>query len=300
MKIYLDCIPCFFRQAIEMARMAGLNEKKQKKVIDALAGTLPKLSLSVSPPEVARMVNKILKKNTRTPDLYAQIKQKSNDVGLRIYDKLKKKVACSKIKLLTAVEIAIIGNIIDYGAKNHLEVDKELDKLLYEEEQIIKKENKNIFGFRKFAYQLQRAKTILYLADNAGETVFDRVLIEEIKRGDETKEIIYAVKEKPVINDALIKDALVCGIDKTAEVISSGSDAPGTVLRLCSKKFLKIYNNADMIISKGQGNFEALSNSKRPVFFMFIAKCAVIAKKVNSNIGDIVLLYHHSKSRKHN
>jgi len=187
MKTYLDCIPCFFRQAIEAARMAGLSSRKQKKVVDELGSILPELSLSLSPPEVARIVNKILEKNAKGRDIYARVKQKSNDVGLRIYDKLKKKTAYSQDGLLTAVEIAIIGNIIDYGAKNHLDVDKELDKLLDEEEQIIKKENKHIFNYREFSYQLQRAQTILYLADNAGETVFDRVLIEEIKKTDKTK-----------------------------------------------------------------------------------------------------------------
>ena len=136
------------------------------------------------------------------------------------------------------------------------------------------------------------------MADNAGETVFDRILIEEIKKGDSNKEIIYAVKESPAINDALIEDAYYCGIDRIAKVISSGSDAPGTVLSLCSKKFLKLYRNADMIISKGQGNFEALSNAKRPIFFMFMAKCPVIAREVNCKIGDVILLYHKVKKRK--
>ena len=298
MKTYLDCIPCFFRQAIEAARIAGLSGRKQKKVVDELGSILPELSLSLTPPEVARIVNKILQKNVKGRDIYARIKQKSNDVGLRIYDKLKKKAADSQDSLLTAVEIAIIGNIIDYGAKNHLDVDKELDKLLYEEEQIIKKENKQIFNYREFSHQLRRAETILYLADNAGETVFDRVLIEQIKKTDRTKKIIYAVKEKPVINDALIKDAVVCGIDQTAEIISSGSDAPGTVLSLCSREFLAIYKKADMIISKGQGNFEALSGSKRAIFFLFMIKCSVIAQNVGANIGDIILLYHHGKKQR--
>jgi len=296
MKTYLDCIPCFFRQIIEAARMAGLSRKKQKKVVDELGCILPKLSLAMSPPEVARIVNKILHKNIKGRDIYARIKQKSNDVGLRIYDQLKKKVAYSQDRLLAAVEVAIIGNIIDYGAKNHLDVDKELDKMLEEQEKTIKKENKHIFNYGEFSYQLQRAKTILYLADNAGETVFDRVLIEEIKRTDRTKKIIYAVKEKPVINDALIKDAVVCGIDQQANIISSGSDAPGTVLSRCSKEFLAIYKKSDMIISKGQGNFEALSGSKRSVFFLFIAKCSVIAQNAGCNIGDIILLYHRGKN----
>ncbi|MCK5655532.1 MAG: DUF89 family protein, partial [Candidatus Aureabacteria bacterium] len=114
-------------------------------------------------------------------------------------------------------------------------------------------------------------------------------LIEEIKRIDRDKRIVYAVKEKPVINDALVEDACVCGIDKLAKVISSGSDAPGTVLSLCSKNFLRIYKKADMVISKGQGNFEALSTTKRQAFFLLMAKCPVIAKDVGCEVGDVIL-----------
>ena len=109
---------------------------------------------------------------------------------------------------------------------------------------------------------------------------------------DKDKEIVYAVKEKPIINDALAKDALVCGIEKNAQIISSGSDAPGTILSLCSKEFLKVYKKADVIISKGQGNFEALSAEHRPIFFLFMAKCPVIAYDVGCKIGDVVLLYN--------
>ncbi|MBU1044012.1 MAG: DUF89 family protein [Candidatus Omnitrophica bacterium] len=293
MKTYLDCIPCFFRQVIDAGRMAGLDDKQQKKVVDKFASILPELSLDMSPPEIARLTNKLLQKTAKSKDLYAKIKQKSNQIGLRMYEKLKQKVEASKDQLLAAVEIAIIGNIIDYGAKNHLDLDKELDRMLRKEKQLIKKEKKRIFNYKQFKEQLSRAKTILYLADNAGETVFDRVLIEQIKRIDPNKIIIYAVKDKPVINDALLEDALICGIDKQAEIISSGSDAPGTVLALCSKKFLDVYNKADMIISKGQGNFEALAAvNKRLIFFLFMVKCAVVAENVDCKIGDITLLFN--------
>ncbi|MFH1063408.1 MAG: ARMT1-like domain-containing protein [Candidatus Omnitrophota bacterium] len=295
MKTYLDCIPCFFRQAIDAGRMAGLDAKQQKKIIDELASILPKLSLAMSPPEIARLTNKILQKNAKSKDIYAKIKQKSNRIGLRMYKKLKQKVQNAKDPLLDAVEIAIIGNIIDYGAKNQLDVDKELAKMLRQEKQLIKKEKKQIFNYQEFKRQLVKAKTILYLADNAGETVFDRVLLEQIKSIHPDKKIIYAVKDKPVINDALLEDALYCGIDKFAEIMSSGSDAPGTVLGLCSKKFLALYKQADMVISKGQGNFEALTPAKRPIFFLFMVKCAVVAKNIDCKIGNIILFYNNKQ-----
>ena len=120
-------------------------------------------------------------------------------------------------------------------------------------------------------------------------------MIEEIKRSYKKKRIYYAVKEKPIINDALAEDAKACGIDKVAEVISSGLDLPGTALSLCSKKFLKIYRKAGMIISKGQGNFEALSDKKKQIFFLFMAKCPVVAKDVGCKLGDIILVSNKDK-----
>jgi len=290
MKTYLDCIPCFFKQALEAARMAGAGKIKQKKILNKVAEVLPQFSLTSSPPEMGRVIYELAKSITKQSDPYAQIKEKSNRQALGIYNKLKKKVKYSHDRLLMAVELAIAGNIIDYGVKNSLDVDAELARILREENKIVKKESKAIFDYKSFKQALHNAETILYLADNAGETVFDRILIEEIKRADKNKNIIYAVKEKPVINDALIEDALACGIDKSAQVMSSGSDAPGTILSLCSKDFLKVYKKADMVISKGQGNFEVLSSAKRQVFFLFMAKCPVIAQEIGCELGDVILL----------
>ncbi len=290
MKTYLDCIPCFFKQALEAARMAGAGKTKQKKILNKVAEVLPQFSLTSSPPEMGRVIYELAKSITKQSDPYAQIKEKSNRQALGIYSKLKKKIKYSHDRLLMAVELAIAGNIIDYGVKNSLDVDAELARILREENKIVKKESKAIFDYKSFKQALHNAETILYLADNAGETVFDRILIEEIKRADKNKNIIYAVKEKPVINDALIEDALACGIDKSAQVMSSGSDAPGTILSLCSKDFLKVYKKADMVISKGQGNFEVLSSAKRQVFFLFMAKCPVIAQEIGCELGDVILL----------
>ena len=227
-------------------------------------------------------------------DPYKKIKSKSNKLALELYPELIKRLSKSSDRLLDAVKLSIIGNIIDYGAKNSFNVERDLDRLLNEEISAKKGNKKNSryeqFHYKRFKNALKAAKTVLYLADNAGETVFDRILIEEIKRAFNDRRIIYVVKEIPIINDATIEDAYTCGIDKIAEVISSGSNAPGTVLSLCSKDFLKLYRRVDMIISKGQGNFEALSGEKREIFFLFLAKCPVIARDAGCQVGDIILL----------
>lgn len=289
MNTYLECVPCFFRQLLEGGRILRATPKQQKYLLDEFARRIPKLSLKSSPPETARIVYRLLKKIAPDNDLYKKIKQKSNRTALRLLAKLKNKVGHSKDRLLTSVELAIAGNIIDFGAKNNLNVKEELKKILDREKQSVRRPT--IFHYREFKDALKKAKHILYLGDNAGETVFDRILIEQIKEVYPDKEMCYAVKDKPVINDALIEDAVICGIDKVAKVVSNGTDAPGTILGLCSKEFKRIYNKADMIISKGQANFESLSNEKRPVFFLFMVKCPVVAKETGCELGDIVLFY---------
>jgi uncharacterized protein with ATP-grasp and redox domains len=297
MKTYLDCIPCFFRQALEGSRIVRATPKQQKKIIDEFARRIPKISLEASPPEIARIGYKLLRIVSFNGDPYQAIKQKSNRCALRLLGKLREKVTRSKDKLLTAVELAIAGNIIDFGVKNNLNIKEELKKVLAEENKVIHKQS--IFHYAEFRQALKRAGDILYLADNAGEVVFDRVLIEEIKKECPDKNIYYAVKEKPVINDALLEDAKVCGIDKVVRVISNGTDAPGTILALCSKEFKQIYKSTDMIISKGQGNFESLSNEKRPIFFLFMVKCPVVAKETGCKMGNIVLFYNLNKKWSH-
>jgi uncharacterized protein with ATP-grasp and redox domains len=290
-KTYLDCIPCFFKQALEASRIAGADTETQRQILNEVARVLPEFPLEASPPQMAWTIYGLVKEYTQKEDPYLRIKEKSNQFAMGFIDQITNKLVKSRDRLLTAIELAIAGNIIDYGVKNTLDIDEELERIMASEQKVIKNEDGKIFQFKKFKTAVMKAKSVLYLADNAGETVFDRILLEEIKNIDHKKEMIYAVKEKPIINDALIKDALDCGIDCTADIMSSGSDAPGTILSLCSDEFMDKYNNADMVISKGQGNFEGLSETKRSIFFLLLAKCPVIARDVGCRVGDVILLF---------
>jgi uncharacterized protein with ATP-grasp and redox domains len=276
MKTYLECIPCFFKQALIASQIAGADEVTQKKVLDKLSQMIPDFSLEQKPPEMGKDIYALVRDVTGNPDPFKEIKYRFNKIALNLYPNLKKKVKESKDPLLTAIRLSIAGNVIDYGTPNSFNVDDEIDDIL--------KKDFAVFDYEKFKNALANTSKILYLADNAGEVVFDKILIEELN-----KEIIYVVRDKPIINDALIEDALFCGMDKIAKVISSGSDAPGTILEYCSKDFLDIYKNSKLIISKGQGNFEALSEETKPLFFLFKAKCYCSAKDVGCNIGDIIL-----------
>ena len=289
MRTYLECIPCFFNQLLTASKILNIPYNKQKKILIEFSKIIPHINLSSPPPYMSRIGYNIFKEITGNSDPFKKVKEKSNIVALGEYENLKKKVRKASEPLLFSVELAIAGNIIDFGVKGEIDINKEVKRIVNRERNSIKK---GVFHFDEFKEELKKAKTILYLGDNAGEVVFDRILIEEIKSIYSDKKIFYAVKEKAAINDALIEDAIFCGIDKSAEIISNGTDAPGTILSLCSKEFLKLYRKADIIISKGQGNYETLSNSKRPIFFLFMVKCEVVARNSGCDKGSIVLLYN--------
>jgi len=289
MKTYLDCIPCFYRQALDAARLAGADEITQKKIIDEFSQLIPNFTLETAPPEMGRAIYSLVGKISGVKDPFKEIKENSNKFALKLYPKLKQEINISEDRLLAAVKLSIIGNIIDYGAKNSLNVTEEIDYLFQGNFKTDNKNSPTIFKYKQFKEALNKVDTIIYLADNAGEVVFDRLLIEELVE-ELGKQVNYVVRGKPIINDALIEDAIFCGINKVAKVISSGSDAPGTLLKYCSPELIKLYQNAELIISKGQGNYESLSEEDKSIFFLFKAKCPVIAKDIGCNVGDMILV----------
>jgi len=280
MKTYLDCIPCFFRQGLEATRMATDDEEKQRKVLDEIAKELPQIPLNSSPPEMGRKIHKIVRQIAGSSDPYKKIKDKYNKIALRLYPKLREIARKGKDPLLMSIRVAIAGNIIDFGVNTHIDIEPEIKQIL--------KQDFAIFDYIPFKKTLEYTDELLYIADNSGEVVFDRILIELIIEKS-NKKVTYVVREKPIINDATIEDALFCGIDKVARIISSGSDGPGTFLSLATNEFRSYFSRAKLIISKGQGNYETLSEVNKPIFFLLKAKCPVIAKDLGCKAGDIVL-----------
>lgn len=238
---------------------------------------LETISLESTPPESANLIYQKVREITGNNDPYKELKDESTQKALTLYPSLKKQIERSNDKLLAAIRIAIAGNVMDFGANTVFDIDKEIDEAL--------KKDFGICHYSAFTRHLNEASDVLYIGDNAGECVFDRLLIEQLK-----KPTIYVVRDIPVINDATYEDAVQAGIDKVATIISSGTNAPGTILKTCNAEFIETYRNSKFIISKGQGNYEALSNEKRPIFFLLKAKCRVIAKDIGVNDGDIVLL----------
>jgi len=269
--------------------MTGLSDDKTKSILDKVALEVPGINMFSSPPEMARIIHRIIREQAGNPDPYKHLKQKSNEIVLAAYPDLKKIVRESEDRILKAVEIAVAGNIIDFGALFNLNINKEISAILDVGEEKIKNKDSEYFAYKDFIRSLENTKTLFYLADNAGEIVFDRILMEEISAFNPSIKIYCAVRGAPVLNDCNIDEAVSAGVDKLATIISNGVDAPGTILDLCSVEFLNIWNKSDMIISKGQGNFESLSHARGNIFFMFIVKCSVLARDIGCHLRDVIL-----------
>jgi len=280
MRIFLDCIPCFVRQALDSARLATEDKKIHEKVVRGVLRLAADLDMSQSPPVMGHKIHRLISKLTGDDDPYLPIKNRFNKLALELYPELRQRVESSTDPLETAVCLAIAGNVIDFGVKAELE-HSEVEKTIAESLST-PLDRKVLEEFRKATIN---TKDILYIGDNSGEIVFDRLLIEQLP----CKNITFVVKAKPIINDATIEDAQICGLTDIVDVIDNGSDAPGTILESCSQAFRNRFAEADLIIAKGQGNYETLSDVKKNIFFILKAKCPVIARDLSCEIGEMIL-----------
>ena len=280
MRIFLDCIPCFVRQALDSARLVTDDEQIHEKVVREVLRLAADLDMSQSPPVIGQRIHRLIRKLICNNDPYHELKERFNRLALRICAELEERVRTSEDPLETAVRLAIAGNIIDLGVKTSI---KESDV-----EKIIRDCLTADFDSRQveeFRNAVSRAEKILYLADNAGEIVFDRLLIEQLA----CEKVTVVVKGNPVINDATIEDADVAGLSRIVEVIDNGSDAPGTILESCSQAFRNRFAESDLVIAKGQGNYETLSDADKNIFFILKAKCPVIARDLGCEVGEMIL-----------
>jgi len=247
-----------------------------KQVLDEIARLVPDLSLTASPPQIAHAIHTMIRQHAPDFDPYRTIKERSNRQALAWLPRIRCDVQSADDPLERALRYAIAGNVIDFGPQHSFDLDQELSSAATQ--------TFGIFDYSEFQKAVRKADNVLYLGDNAGEIVFDKLLIETMD-----KPTTFVVRGGPVINDATTVDAKAVGLDQVAEVMDNGSIAPGTLLDDCSNDFLNRFWKADCVIAKGQGNYESLSEADRPIFFLFKAKCHVIANDAGVEVGDFVL-----------
>ncbi|EQB22699.1 hypothetical protein UNSWDHB_3013 [Dehalobacter sp. UNSWDHB] len=279
MEIFLDCLPCVLRQVLEASRMATVKTELQEKIMEESIRILADYKRYGCSPEMGRAVHRTVKNITGILDPYEKIKERDIKAAKRISPFLERFLQQKQNTLYWALKIAATGNIIDSAINNNLNIENCIEKELEKEF--------SIYDIEAFENKLQTAKSLLIIGDNAGETVFDRVLAKHLSHLN----ITYAVRSEPIINDATAKEAFDSGLGKYAEIVSTGCNIPGAVLQECSEEFIDILNNADLVISKGQGNYEALSDCGKKIFFLLKAKCPVISEKLNVSLNDYVFKY---------
>lgn len=277
MELYLDCLPCLLRQVLEAARMVTDDEEVQEKIMyDAFKEYLGNKPYRYAP-EVCKDMHAVVKKYTGVADPYEKIKSRDITIAFSLEPMIKTFVSESLDPMHHALKAAATGNVMDSAiySDGYLEsfLIKELEMpFVICDEDLFKKD-------------LEKAKRIMIIGDNAGEAVFDKVLAQRLSLDHE---VIYAVRDEPIINDVTENEARIVGLDDCTTLVSTGCGAPGAVLESCSQEFLALFNSVDIVISKGQGNFEALSETSRKVYFLLKAKCPKIAKVLGVKVSDYV------------
>lgn len=272
------CFFCFTRAFEKLVEKENIsNEAKNcftRDMINLYQNNWDKFTAS----EFSRELHGILRSYTLNPDPYKRVKKENNDQALRMFLELENIIRQSKIPFDTALRLSIAGNIIDFAANDNFDLQATIDKALNSEFAIDHS--------KQLKEAIENAKTVLYLGDNAGEIVFDKLFIETISHPD----LIFVVRGAPVINDATMEDAEYIGMKDIVNVISSGYDAASTIPEKSSKHFQKYFREADVIISKGQGNLEGLFplNDKR-IFFLLMVKCDVMAEFLKVKKGSPVV-----------
>jgi uncharacterized protein with ATP-grasp and redox domains len=284
MKVHYECAACFLRQTREALDLATNNETLKmevtEKVIKIVSENFHKGAVSNV---IGTEVHRTIKEETGNQDPYSREREISNDIALDFLPQVEK-ILGEGATLKTYIKIAIAGNVIDFGA---LGLDMDMESLIVQ----TMKKDPTLDSTEELEDALISSNNVLYLADNIGEIVFDKFLIEKIK--EYNVDVTVALKEKPILNDACIDDALNIGLDEVAKLISTGTDSIGIIEEDVSAKFMELFNKSDMVIAKGLGNYEGLGEmdlKDKPVFCLLNAKCKPVSRDIGVELGDNIIL----------
>jgi uncharacterized protein with ATP-grasp and redox domains len=284
MKLDPECIPCVVGQAYRTAKLlAPANAQLQLKVIKEVCKTVDSIDLNSAAPMFSSTMQSIVEKTLGTKNPYKKAKEENLRKARRFIKYLEIMVNSSNDRLETALRVAIMGNTIDLAANPKFSIEQEVNRITAN-----KIDSEAVRSLRE---DLKGASIVLYIGDNYEEALFDKILLEQI----DAKRLVFAVRSYPILNDITLEDAKNLGIDKVCEVIESGSKIAGTDLNQCTPEFLDLFNKADVVIAKGQGNYETLMEVERPIYFLFKVKCEAIARRSGLPVGASALYLNGKK-----
>ena len=280
MKAFHDCIPCAVRQALETVRRVTDDGAVQLDVLKEVCRRLSEVHLDQTPAALSRVAYQVVAETTGEADPYAREKREFNRRVLDLYDHLEHLLDEAPNRLHRALHLAVAGNVIDLGIGRAFDIDREIEAVLergFARDDSAALEAELAAGRRK----------VLYVLDNAGEIVFDRLLIEQLAGHDVTA----CVRGGPVINDATMVDAEQVGLADVCRVITTGSNAVGIEWAEASDDLKAAFAEADLVIAKGQANFETLSGDPQNIYFVLKAKCECVARELGVALGDVVIVH---------
>ncbi len=277
-----DCIPCVVSHIVHMTRLVTDDEEKRREIITRALNNLGDIDYTMTPPEQATRLHKVIYDVMGPIDAYRELKDKSTEAALALLPEMRQLLAGKGDSFEALIRLIIAANIIDFGADRHFQLEQVRERLLEVFDMPI-----DTKAIAELEIAMDNAKNIFYIVDNCGEAVFDRLLIERYK-----DKITLGVRGKPVLNDITPREVPMSGLD-IVPVIDTGDCAPGVSLRYSCPKFLETMRGADLIISKGQGNFESLCDEDLPVFFLLRVKCKVISEMLNhAKLGSLQVINH--------
>ena len=283
MKISYECGPCFLRQAREALDLSTDDEMLKMEIMGDIFNYLSEnFKKGTNSNSTGSTMHNLIKEKTGCRDPYFKEKIEGNEIALKYLPDVKK-ILDDDDSLENYVKIAIIGNILDFGA---FTLDDDIESVI---KKSLEKEL-TIKDIDEFEKSLKCNDKVLYLVDNTGEIVFDKLLLSKIK--EYGLEITIAVKSEPILNDACLKEALDAGLDEFGEIVEIGAGTVGYVDSKISDEFREIFNNHRFIISKGMGNYEGLTEidlSDKEIFFLLCAKCNTISRDIGVNLHDMLL-----------
>ncbi len=275
------CVSCIINQSAKVADAINADEQLKSRLTSTVEDMSKSFSFKNSPPEIASEVYEKMSYLADKKDLYDDVKEHSTKKALSFVPLLEEKLLKSKNRLLTATKIAVAGNVIDLAAEVEFDLKEELSKIFDTEF--------SHNDFDELEKKLQVAKTVLIIGDNVGEHIFDYIFIKTLKELYPNAEYSYMVRGNPIINDVTMKEAKEAGFDKLCHLRNSGVNTPGFTYNRANIESQELFDDSDLVISKGMGNYECLSPSHRKeICFLLKVKCGVVATSLEKEIGDII------------
>ena len=278
MKLGKDCFPCIISNFLKLLSIHQIPAEKEENLLRHFLTYLASADYEVSPPVFGREMHRMIRKQLNNNDPYASIKKHYNQLMLNNYVHFKNMIEKAGNPYHMALRLAIAGNVIDFGSQQQFDIAETLERITLT--------NPSIDDSPDLWNSLRKEQTLLYIGDNCGEIVLDKLFLETITVPNK----YFAVRGRPVLNDVTLEDAKMVGIDKIATIISTGDDSPGVVWEYTSNEFKDVFRKSDVIISKGQGNLEGLIDQPANIYFLLVIKCNFIAMRLGAQKGDFIIM----------